>query len=171
MSKILTRWAPRATVAAVIERDGKYLLIEEDTRDGLRWNNPSGHLELGESLIEACIRETREEAGWEFKPDALVGVYLHRFMTTQGADLTYLRFCFSGQLGEHFVNQPLDEGIVRAVWMTYDEVESCANCHRTPLVMQGLDDYRKGCRYPLSILTTNASTFGLFEQPELLKVI
>ena len=149
------RWAPYTTVAAIIEQNGRYLLVRENTRDGIRLNNPAGHLETGESLIQACTRETLEESAWQFTPTALVGIYLHRFAGSNNQDMTYLRFAFSGELGEHFPHKPLDTGILEAVWMTYDEIKACPELHRTPLLMQSIDDYRQGKRYPLSLLTTN----------------
>jgi 8-oxo-dGTP pyrophosphatase MutT (NUDIX family) len=164
MNKKLVRWSPRTTVAAIIEREGLFLLVEEDTVDGLRLNNPAGHLDQGESLLQACTRETLEESAWQFTPTALVGIYMHRFVASRGGDMTYLRFSFCGSLGEHESDRVLDEGIVRAVWMSYEEIQACPERHRTPLLMQGLDDYRQGCRYPLEILTANASIYR--QQPD-----
>ncbi|MDO8249266.1 MAG: NUDIX domain-containing protein, partial [Rhodoferax sp.] len=117
------RWKPSATVAAVIERDfdgiQKFLLVEEETRDGLKLNNPAGHLDPGESPAQGCARETLEETAFHFTPTALVGVYLSRFEQTDARapsgklDITYLRFAFCGDLGAHMAGQALDEGIVR----------------------------------------------------------
>eukprot|EP01031_Cornospumella_fuschlensis_P003761 gene3761-4698_t len=115
-----SRWKPNVTVAAVIARTvngvQKFLLVEEQTRDGLKINNPAGHLDPGESPLDACIRETLEETAFHFKPTAIVGVYLSRFERTGSAreeplDITYLRFTFCGELGEHVAGQALDEGI------------------------------------------------------------
>lgn len=149
------RWTPCATVAAIIEQDGRYLVVRENTRDGIRLNNPAGHLEPGESIIQACERETLEESAYQFTPTALVGIYLHRFITSNQSDVTYLRFAFAGELGVHFANRALDTGIIEAIWMTYDEIKACPEQHRTPLLMQCIDDYRNGQRYPLSMLATN----------------
>src|SRR4051812_22363702 len=117
-----TRWKPNVTVAAVIERDGKFLLVEEKTSDGLRLNNPAGHLDPGESLVDACMRETLEETAHHFRPTALVGVYLSRTQRPSGGavkpnPITYLRFTFCGELGEVLPHQRLDHGIVRTLWM------------------------------------------------------
>ena len=111
------------TVAAVIEKDGLFLLIEEETGEGLRLNNPAGHLDPGESPDDGCAREVIEETAWDFKPTALVGVYLSRFQrASTGEDVTYLRFAYCGELGAHHPRRPLDAGVVRTLWMTADEV-------------------------------------------------
>jgi 8-oxo-dGTP pyrophosphatase MutT (NUDIX family) len=161
------RWKPSATVAAVIERDfdgiQKFLLVEEKTRDGLKLNNPAGHLDPGESPAQGCARETLEETAYHFTPTALVGVYLSRFEQTEPLapngklDITYLRFAFCGDLGAHVEGQALDEGIVRAVWLTADEIRACADMHRSPLLLRCLEDYLAGCRYPLELVTTDPS--------------
>ena len=154
------RWKPNVTVAALIERDGHFLLVEEDTADGLRLNNPAGHLDPGESPIQACIREVLEETAHDFTPTAVVGVYLNRFRRTRtGDDITYLRFAFAGQLGTHHGWRALDEGIVRTVWMTPDEIRATRERHRSPLLLRCLDDYLAGKRYPLDLITTDASVF------------
>jgi phosphatase NudJ len=155
------RWKPNVTVAAVIERDGRYLLIEEHTPEGLRLNNPAGHLDPCESLAEACAREALEETAHLFAPDALVGVYLSRFQrTSTGEDITYLRFAFSGVLGAQVVGRALDQGIVRTLWLTQEQVRACVPQHRSPLVMQCIDDHAKGQRWPLDVLHTHASVLG-----------
>ena len=110
-----TLWKPNVTVAALIERDGRFLLVEEETEDGLRFNQPAGHLDEGESLEAASAREALEETAWAFTPTALVGIY--QWPRPQG-DLTYLRFAFAGELGAHDAGRKLDTGILRAVWMT-----------------------------------------------------
>ncbi|MBB5018530.1 ADP-ribose pyrophosphatase YjhB (NUDIX family) [Chitinivorax tropicus] len=145
------RWKPNVTVAAVIERDGRFLLVKEQTAHGIRFNQPAGHLDEGESLPAACQRETREETAWQFQPQALLGVYL---MPVPEAELTYLRFAFCGELLSHDPLQALDEGIIEAVWMTWDEIQACADQHRSPLVLRCVEDYLSGRRYPLSVLTT-----------------
>ncbi|MBX3608379.1 MAG: NUDIX hydrolase [Hydrogenophaga sp.] len=148
------RWKPSVTVAAVIARDGRYLLIEEHTADGLRLNNPAGHLDPGEGLIEAVVRETLEETAHRFKPTALVGTYLSRFQRgTQ--DVTYLRFAFCGELGEHLVGRALDTGIVRTLWLTPDEIRASAAQHRSPLVLRCMQDHLAGCAFPLSMVHTD----------------
>ena len=152
------RWKPNVTVAALIERDGHFLLVEEDTADGLRLNNPAGHLDPGESPIQACIREVLEETAHDFTPTALVGVYLNRFRRTRtGDDITYLRFAFAGQLGTHHGWRALDEGIVRTVWMTPEEIRATRDRHRSPLLLRCLDDYLAGQRFSLNLVHTDAS--------------
>ncbi|HNQ09246.1 MAG TPA: NUDIX hydrolase [Giesbergeria sp.] len=152
------RWKPNVTVAALIERDGHFLLVEEDTADGLRLNNPAGHLDPGESPIQACIREVLEETAHDFTPTAVVGVYLNRFRRTRtGDDITYLRFAFAGQLGTHHGWRALDEGIVRTVWMTPEEIRATRDRHRSPLLLRCLDDYLAGQRFALNLVHTDAS--------------
>jgi phosphatase NudJ len=164
------RWKPSVTVAAVIERDfggvRKFLLVEEQTRDGLRLNNPAGHLDPGESPEQACARETLEETAFHFKPTAIVGIYLSRFEQAAAGrvtplDITYLRFAFCGELGEHVPGQALDEGIVRTVWLTADEIRASVPMHRSPLLLTCLEDYLAGRRYPLELVTTDASVLLL----------
>ena len=163
-----TRWKPSVTVAAVITQsfDGveKFLLVEEETRDGLRLNNPAGHLDPGESPEQGCARETLEETAFHFKPTALVGVYMSRFARVQPdgvLDITYLRFAYCGELGAHVEGQPLDEGIVRTVWLTADEIRASVDRHRSPLLIRCMDDYLAGRRYPLDMVTTDPSVLLL----------
>ena len=163
------RWKPNVTVAAVIERDfdgvQKFLLVEETTRDGLRLNNPAGHLDPGESPEQGCVRETLEETAFHFTPTALVGIYFSRFERSQPGlaaplDITYLRFTFCGALGEHVAGQPLDHGIVRTVWLSADEIRACVPMHRSPLVLSSLEDYLAGRRYPLALISTDRSIYA-----------
>ena len=170
-----TRWKPSTTVAAIIERDGLFMLVEEYTSAGLQLNNPAGHLDPGESLVAACAREALEETAHLFTPTALVGVYLSRFQrpTTSVApdeahgspadveDITYLRFAFCGQLGEQQLNRALDTGIVRTLWLTPDEVRASAARHRSPLLVRCMEDYLAGQRFPLELLTTDSSVLRL----------
>ena len=153
------RWKPNVTVAAVIERNARFLLVEEHTAQGLRLNNPAGHLDPGESLLEACIRETQEETAFLFRPQALVGVYLARTgpsaMEAGAPDpVTYLRFAFCGELGEFLTHQALDHGIARTLWLSVDEVRASTARHRTPVLLQCVEDYLAGARYPLELLHT-----------------
>ena len=159
-----TRWKPSVTVAAVIARDfggiQKFLLVEEQTQDGLRLNNPAGHLDPGESPLQACARETLEETAFAFTPTAVVGVYLSRFQRDQPGgllDVTYLRFAFCGELGEAVPGQALDAGIVRTLWLSADEIRASTDRHRSPLLLKCMEDYLAGCRYPLELVTTDAS--------------
>ncbi len=152
------RWKPSVTVAAVIERDGRYLLVEEHTPEGLMLNNPAGHLELGESPQEGVIREVLEETTCAFTPQAIVGVYLARFVRrATGEDVTYLRFAFSGSVGEPDPRLCLDEGIVRTVWMSANEIRAERARHRSAMVMQCIDDHRAGVRHPLALVQADAT--------------
>ena len=157
-----TRWKPNVTVAAIIEKDGRYLLVEEQTREGLRLNNPAGHLDPGESPAEGCAREALEETAHDFKPTALVGVYLSRFQrpATQ-EDITYLRMAFCGEIGALQADRSLDEGIVRTVWMTVDEVRASTDRHRSPLVLRCIEDHLAGQRYPLETIYTDEAVASL----------
>ncbi|WP_025917365.1 NUDIX hydrolase [Herminiimonas sp. CN] len=153
-------WAPSVTVAAVIERQGHFLLVEEETSDGVRFNQPAGHLDPLESLEQAVVRETLEETAHDFTPTALIGMYMSRYVSTRTRrDVTYLRFTFTGAVGQRH-DQPLDTGILRALWMTYDEIVACQATHRSPLVLRCIDDYLAGVRAPLSLLQTHSSIFG-----------
>ena len=152
------RWKPNATVAAIIEQDGRFLLVEEETADGLKLNNPAGHLDPGESPQDGCAREVLEETAYDFTPTALVGVYLNRFTRTRtGDDITYLRFAFCGTLGAHHAWRTLDDGIVRVVWLTLNELRATQARHRSPLVLQCIEDYLAGQRAPLALIHTDAS--------------
>jgi len=153
-----TRWKPSVTVATVIEKEGRFLLVEEHTPEGLRLNNPAGHLDPGESPAQGCARETLEETAWHFTPTALVGIYLSRFQRAT-EDITYLRFAFCGELGTFDPDRTLDTGIVRALWMTPDEVRQSAARHRSPLVLQCMEDYLKGQRYPMALINTDSSVW------------
>jgi 8-oxo-dGTP pyrophosphatase MutT (NUDIX family) len=154
-------WKPSVTVAAIIERDGRFLLVEEETSEGIRFNQPAGHLDPNESLIQAVVRETLEETAHDFSPTALVGMYMSRYVSARtGLEVTYLRFAFTGEVGAVH-DCPLDHGILRAVWMTYDELLACRDRHRSPLVMQCADDYLAGKRAPLSLIYTHPTAIGV----------
>jgi 8-oxo-dGTP pyrophosphatase MutT (NUDIX family) len=142
-------WRPNATVAAVLENEGRFLLVEEETNDGLRFNQPAGHWEENETLVEAVVRETLEETAWLIEPTALIGVY-RSYSPKNG--ITYLRFAFSGRLIRHEPGRALDHGILRADWFTPEEIAGFAARHRNALVQACIDDYRAGRRYPLDLL-------------------
>ncbi|MBV8665348.1 MAG: NUDIX hydrolase [Burkholderiaceae bacterium] len=145
-------WKPSVTVAAIIERDGRFLLVEEETGDGVRLNQPAGHLDPDESLQEAVVRETLEETAHDFVPTALLGTYMSRYVSARtGGDVTYVRFAFCGNLGAVH-DRPLDKGILRTVWMSYDELAACPEKHRSPLVLKCIEDYLAGQRAPMSLL-------------------
>jgi ADP-ribose pyrophosphatase YjhB (NUDIX family) len=155
------RWRPSVTVAAVIEREGRFLLVEEETSHGLRLTNPAGHLDPGESPAEGCAREALEETTWHFKPTALLGIYMSRFIKkATGEDITYLRFAFTGELGEQDTTRQLDTGIVRTLWMTADEIRAAPERLRSPLVLRCIDDYQAGVRMPLSMLYSDPSVYA-----------
>ena len=142
-------WNPHVTVAAVIERDGKFLLVEEETSQGVRFNQPAGHLEANESLLAAVTREVLEETAYQFVPNNLLGIY--RWHSTE-SDTTYLRFAFTGTLTGHEPGRPLDDGILQAVWFTPDEVRAKQARHRSPLILRCIEDFLAGKKYPLDIL-------------------
>ena len=153
-----TRWKPSVTVAAIIERDGKFMLIEEHTPEGLKLNNPAGHLDPGESLPDGCAREALEETTHAFKPTALVGIYMSRMQRpSTGEDVTYLRFAFCGELGAVAPGATLDHGIERTLWMTPQEVRDSQARHRSPLLLRCMEDYLAGQRLPLSMLHVDPS--------------
>ena len=151
-------WKPSVTVAAVVERDGRFLLVEEDTREGRRLNQPAGHLDPGESLAQAVVREALEETAHHVDPVACVGVYMSRYLDEKsGIDVTYMRFAFACRMVAHDAGRPLDTGIVRALWLSPDEIRSRRDMHRSPLVMRTVDDYLAGKRYPLELIFTHPS--------------
>ena len=160
MQAMNTRWKPSVTVAAVIQHDGRYLLVEEETPEGLRLNNPAGHLDPGESPEQGVARETLEETAHAFTPTALVGIYLSRFQRESTAeDITYLRFAFCGELGAFDAGRTLDSGIVRTLWMTPEELRASVDRHRSPLVLRCIEDHLAGRRLPLEAVTTDLSVF------------
>lgn len=143
-------WTPHTTVAAIIEQDGRFLMVEEETGDTVPvLNQPAGHLEEAESLLQAVVRETREETAWGFTPLALVGVYRWQVAPSSA---TYLRFCFHGSCHDHRPDQPLDNGILRTVWLTREELAAMPERLRSPLVLSCIDDYLSGHRYPMELI-------------------
>ncbi len=162
------RWKPNVTVAAIIEQAQRFLLIEEHTFEGLRLNTPAGHLDPAESPVQACIREVREEAGYDFTPTALVGIHLNRFVRTRtGSDITYLRFTFCGTLGRHYPEQALDTGIVRTLWLTRDEIAAQAQAQRlrSPVLLPTIDAYLAGQRFNLDLIQTDPSIYATPHAP------
>ncbi|MSP86191.1 MAG: NUDIX hydrolase [Methylotenera sp.] len=144
------QWMPHATVAAIVEDQGKFLLVEEMTERGNRFNQPAGHLEDNEKLIDAVIRETLEETAYSFKPESLLGVYHWKH---EHNDTTYLRFAYIGSVSNYQPNLALDEGIVRTVWMTVEEMRRNALRMRSPQVLKCVEDYLTGQQFPLSVVT------------------
>jgi 8-oxo-dGTP pyrophosphatase MutT (NUDIX family) len=152
------RWKPSVTVAAVIEKDGRYLMIEEMTRDGLRINNPAGGLEPGESPIAGAMREALEETACHFTPEAFLGVYVARNPDSQrGPGVTYMRFAFCGTASDPVPGRTLDSPVVRTLWMTADEIAAARDRLRGPLVLQCIEDHRAGRRLPLDAIFTHPS--------------
>jgi len=143
-------WKPNTTVASICERDGKYLLVRESASGRIVYNQPAGHLDPGETLVEAVIRETLEETRYRFTPQSLQGIY--RFRPDPAKDKTYLRFLFRGEVGER-VEGELDQGIIAAEWLSYDEIVACRAQHRSPLVLQCIEDFNNGPGYPLDIIS------------------
>jgi ADP-ribose pyrophosphatase YjhB (NUDIX family) len=148
---------PSITVAAVIERGGQFLLVEEEDDGQIVFNQPAGHLELHESLVEGCAREVLEESAWHFQPRELVGIYRwNKPASASSAGVTYLRFAFCGELGGHEAARKLDTGIVRAVWLDAEQIRASRERHRSPLVLRCVEDYLAGRRYPLAALVEHA---------------
>jgi 8-oxo-dGTP pyrophosphatase MutT (NUDIX family) len=142
-------WKPNVTVAAVIEREGKFLLVEEETSAGVRYNQPAGHLEADESLVEAVVRETLEESACHFVPQHLLGIYRWH---SDDSDTTYLRFAFTGKITGHEPSRGLDSGIIRTLWQSYEEIRASRLRHRSPLILRCVEDHIAGKRYPLELL-------------------
>ena len=155
------RWSPSTTVAAIIEDGGRYLLVEEHTPEGLKLNNPAGHLDPGESPEQGVVREALEETARRFTPQALVGVYLSRFVRpATGEDVTYLRFAYCGTVGDELPGRKLDHGIVRTLWMTPEDLRACPERHRSPLLLRCIEDHLAGRCYPLDLVSTDASVLA-----------
>jgi 8-oxo-dGTP pyrophosphatase MutT (NUDIX family) len=142
-------WKPNVTVAAVIEREGKFLLVEEETTAGVRYNQPAGHLESDESLVDAVVRETLEESAYHFVPQHLLGIY--RWHSGE-SDTTYLRFAFTGKIAGHEPGRMLDSGIIRTLWQSHEEIRMTRSRHRSPLILRCVEDHLAGKRYPLELL-------------------
>ena len=143
-------WKPRVTVAALIENEGRFLLVQELISGRSVYNQPAGHLEDGETLIEAVIRETREETAWEFEPESLVGIYQWRHPEKTK---TFLRATFSGKGIHHDPDRQLDACIERMLWLTPEEIRNRHDRLRSPMVVRSIEDYLAGFRYPLTLLS------------------
>jgi ADP-ribose pyrophosphatase YjhB (NUDIX family) len=142
-------WKPHVTVAAVVEQEGKFLMIEEDTPEGRVFNQPAGHLEPNEALVSAMLRETLEESAWVVEPVAFIGVYR---WCSPGTNQTYVRFAFAAKPVERRPEQSLDTGIVAAHWMDLDSILEKRALHRGPQVMQCIEDYRNRRLMPLDTI-------------------
>ena len=143
-------WAPHVVVASIIERDGKFLLVEEIAGDKLVLNQPAGHWEEGETLMAAAQREALEETGWDIEPTEFLGIY--HFQPPE-LDYGFLRIAFIARAIQHHPQRKLDEGIVRTLWLSYDEIVQQRARHRSPSLLRCVEDYRKGQKYPLSLIT------------------
>src|SRR5881394_932810 len=170
------RWKPNVTVSAIIERDGRFLLVEEQTPEGLRLNNPAGHLDPGESPQQGAVREALEETAHLFIPDRLVGIYLVRFrrpsrkglslskapgiLSSSMEDVTYLRFAFGGTCGDADPARRLDAGIVRTLWMTLPELRATQARHRSTLVLRCVEDFAAGRAHPLDLVDCDPSVYS-----------
>lgn len=144
----MSHWHPHVTVASVVARDGRLLLVEEAIDGGLVLNQPAGHLEPGESLAQAAVRETLEETGWDIRLDAFVGCY--QWTAPDGGH--YLRFAFAGTALAHHPDRALDEGIVRALWLSPEQLQAGSARHRSPLVWRVARDWLEGRRQPLDLV-------------------
>ncbi|MBY4677867.1 NUDIX hydrolase [Marinobacterium arenosum] len=142
-------WTPHATVATIVERDGRFLLIEERASGSIVLNQPAGHVEEGERFIDAAVRETLEESAWHVDPEYLVGLYIYQ---APANGVTYHRMCFYAKAREHEPERPLDDGILRTHWLTRDEIAARSDSLRSPMVLRCIDDYLAGQRYPLDFI-------------------
>jgi phosphatase NudJ len=162
MPSELPRFAPAVTLAAIVEHQGRFLLVEERTPEGLRLNNPAGHLEQGETPLAGVVRECLEETARHFTPQALVGIYMSRFQRpargdTPAQDVTYLRLAYTGPVSAPEPGRTLDEPIERTLWLTPTEMREQSARMRSPLVLQCMEDHLAGKRLPLDTLTADAS--------------
>jgi 8-oxo-dGTP pyrophosphatase MutT (NUDIX family) len=142
-------WAPHVTVATIIERDNRFLMVYEDADGQLVYNQPAGHLDPDETLQQAAVRETLEETGWAIKLTGVVGVNLY---TAPSNGITYCRTTFIGEAVSQDINRPLDTGIIEAVWLTYEELVERKDQMRSPMTLQIIDEYRAGRRFPLTVI-------------------
>lgn len=143
-------WTPHTTVAAIVEHEGTFLMVEEESDGKIVYNQPAGHLDEDENLIQAAIRETLEETAWHIRITGLIGLYQWRSLEN---GITYLRFCFAGECQQHEAQRALDEGILRAAWMSREELVAEQEKLRSPMVLRCIDDYLAGKRYPLGLIT------------------
>ncbi len=143
------QWKPNVTVAAIAHIDGRFLIVEEDTDNRIVFNQPAGHLEKDETLLDAVRREVMEETGWEFQPESVVGIYLY---PNSHVDITYLRVCFAGTCLNQNPDQILDDGIIRAVWLKREELQNNKDKLRSSMVLHCIDDFLSGKKYSLDIL-------------------
>ena len=158
------RWKPSVTVAAIVEQGGRFLLVEEHTPEGLRLNNPAGHLDPGESPLQGAVRECLEETARHFTATALLGLYMSRLQRPArpghaAEDVTYLRLAYTGTVSEPEAGRALDSPIVRTLWMTPDAIRASTACHRSPLLLRCMEDHLAGRRLPLDALQVDGSVW------------
>lgn len=142
-------WRPHVTVATVVARDGRFLVVEEDIRGDVVINQPAGHLDPDESLLDAAVRETLEETGWDVRLTAFLGV---QQWTRGGNDRQFVRFVFAAEAVRHHAERPLDAGILQALWMSRDELAAAAERLRSPMVLASVEDWLAGLRLPLDAI-------------------
>jgi len=147
-------WTPHATVATIVERDGRFLLVEEESGGRVVLNQPAGHIEENELFLDAAVRETLEETGWHVRPTYLVGLYVHQ---SAHNGVTYHRTCYAAQALSHEQERPLDDGIIAAHWLTRDEIVARSAELRSEMVLKCIDDYLAGRRYPLEFIFESLS--------------
>jgi ADP-ribose pyrophosphatase YjhB (NUDIX family) len=143
-------WKPHFTVASILQKDDKFLFVEEISGGQKVLNQPAGHVENSERVFDAVIRETKEETAWDFFPEYIVGIYLWQ---KPDQSQTYLRVCYAGKVGEHDPLQTLDEGIIRTHWLSLAELKQNIGELRSPMVLQCVEDFIEGKQYPLNLLT------------------
>ncbi len=141
---------PHITVATVVHKDGKFLMVEERSTGALVYNQPAGHLELGETLIEAALRETLEETRWQVELHGLIGIYQFK---SAANGITYVRHCFAAKPLAEIADAELDADIEQALWLTHKQIQAAASKLRSPLVLTAIHDYLNKPLYPLSLLT------------------
>lgn len=142
-------WHPHATVAVVVEKEGKFLLVEEESSGQVVFNQPAGHIEENETFIEAASRETLEESAWHVEPKYLIGFYVYK---SGSNNTTYHRACYYAEAIRHEADLKLDQGIIRAVWLSRDEIAALGDRLRSPMVLKCIDDYLAGNQYPLELI-------------------
>jgi len=145
-------WTPHATVATIVEQNGKFLLVEEFSGGRKVLNQPAGHVEEFERFYDAAVRETQEETGWTVRPEYLVGLYVYRAPSN---GVTYHRMCFAADALSHQENAPLDDGIIQALWLSREEIIERRDELRSEMVLRCIDDYLAGKRYPLEFVYEN----------------
>ncbi|MEQ5833435.1 NUDIX hydrolase [Marinobacter sp. NFXS9] len=146
-------WKPHATVAVITEKDGRFLMVEERSNGRIVFNQPAGHVEEHETILDAARREALEETGWAVEPRHFLGLYTY---LAPANGRTYYRMCFVAEALQHETEQ-LDDDIIAAHWLTYDELRERQESLRSPLVLRCVEDYLAGRRFPLSVIVDPAA--------------